>query len=363
MTTLSKCQRKALDEITKWWLNAKANDQFFLSGAAGTGKTWLIQYLCTKLLLKPIVFAPTNKACRVLEKNNIPATTIHSALYYPPKVSKNKDGEISLNFEYQGIRTNASIVIIDEVSMIGLKVGKDISRMLKECKLPILLIGDIHQLPPVNDVQWAKYPNYEMKTLLRQSLQNAPNIINLATKFRENKIADLDCIKTKDLVVKRIYSNNDILDADIILTRTHAIRRYIISKKRRLLQLSDIQHGEPIFILKNDYRHRIFNGQEFKFHHRTNNTIAITDDEFDDPNIHIMDISHYIIEDLYDREAHKLANYTYGYATTVHKSQGSEWDTVLLLESCNRHPNETSEEYRKWMYTAITRAKKKLIIA
>lgn len=361
---LSNCQAKASIAFADWFFDAKAGDRFFLSGAAGTGKTWLINHLMKTMNLNPVIMAPTNKACRVLKSKGIHAVTIHSALYYPPHVYQNKDGSIVLDFEYEGMKTGANLIVIDEVSMIGNKVGDDIDRMLSECLLPILLVGDVHQLPPVADTQWVGKPDYEMTELLRQDMYIAPNIIKLATSIRENKLDDLDLCNYPDLSIQRKYTIEDVLEADIILTRTHASRRAITKRKRENREYSNymyINFGEPLMILRNDYKRSFYNGQELIFDHMNEDYIVCR--ELPHNYVRYIPVKKYVFEDLFDPSSYRNSNYTFGYATTVHKAQGSEWDTVLLLDVDNRHPTETKEEYRRWLYTAVTRAKKRLIIA
>lgn len=361
---LSVCQVNASLAFTSWFSGAKPGDRFFLSGAAGTGKTWLINHLVKTMNLRPIVLAPTNKACRVLEQKGIAAITIHSAIYYPPTVYNDEDGSIVLDFEYEGMKTTADLIIIDEVSMIGSKVGADIDRTLEECKLPVLLVGDIHQLSPVADTQWVGAPDYEMKKVLRQNMHTAPNIISLATSYRMNCMSDLDFCDFPDLVIKRRYSAKDLLEADMILTRTHASRRTVIKRKRMIQGYTsyyDTHYNEPFIILMNDYRNGFYNGQELVFDHELEDFLACR--EISHNQYRYIPKDQYVFEDFNDPDSYRNSNYTFGYAITVHKAQGSEWDTVLLLDVANRHPAETDEEYRRWMYTAMTRAKKKLIIA
>ena len=52
--------------------------------------------------------------------------------------------------------------------------------------------------------------------------------------------------------------------------------------------------------------------------------------------------------------------FDFGYAVSVHKSQGSEWDKIILIEERNSY--QSDEEYARWLYTAVTRASKGLVI-
>ena len=363
---LSGCQIQASAAFATWFSDAKAGDRFFLSGAAGTGKTWLINRLMRIMNLNPVVMAPTNKACRVLESKGIAAVTIHSALYYPPNILQDEYGNIVLDFEYEGMKTSADLIVIDEVSMIGNKVGDDIDRMLNECLLPVLLVGDVHQLPPVADTQWVGKPDYEMIELLRQDMHIAPHIIELATAIRKGEMGDLHLCNYTDLSIQRKPTIEDIQDADIILTRTHATRRAITKRKRASKGYDNymyINFGEPLMILMNDYKYGFYNGQELVFNHFSFGKETVICKEPPHDYVRHIPADKYVFEDLSDPDSYRNSNYTFGYATTVHKAQGSEWDTVLLLDVDNRHPAETKEEYRQWLYTAVTRAKKRLIIA
>jgi len=67
------------------------------------------------------------------------------------------------------------------------------------------------------------------------------------------------------------------------------------------------------------------------------------------------------LHSMLNKHGHTTLNiFDFGYVITTHKSQGSEWDNVIVFEE--RFPKATDEEYSKWLYTAVTRAKKNLLL-
>ena len=354
---LTNDQVYATELIKAWWQNAKPLDKFFLSGAAGTGKTWLIDHMIREYGWTPLVVTPTNKAAQVLQKKGINAITIHSAIYYPPIVSVDESGELELQFDYEGVKFKSNLLIIDEISMVGREVGLDIERGLSEAQLPLLAVGDIHQLPPVKDVRWIGEPDYELTQVVRHDNE----ILNFASKIRltKGRLEDLDLCESDTFSIKRKMTHKDVLNADIILCRTHARRRKLIQQKRFLLGFNSGRYafhpvpGEKLHVLVNDYKKGLFNGEEVIY---------------EPPYLingykKVRVPTEYVFEDLNDPDSYKHANLTFAYATTVHKAQGSEWDNVILTDIENRHPNETPEEYKQWLYTGATRARKRLILA
>ena len=122
----------------------------FVTGKAGTGKSTLIHYLRKNTRRKCVVLAPTGVAAM-----NVQGATIHSFFRFPPRMLTAADArEISWRAPYEDLE----LLIIDEVSMVRADVLDAIDRFLRlngrDKRLPfggvqLLLVGDLHQLPPV----------------------------------------------------------------------------------------------------------------------------------------------------------------------------------------------------------------------
>ena len=196
--TLSICQENAKDAFQQF-LKDDSKNEMVISGSAGTGKSYLVQYLAKlakseqalrRMLDKhtphvPIYFtATTNKAVHVLQRslgNKAVVNTIHSFLGLRVK-SDYKTGKQKL---YQAKPPNfkPGILFIDEASMINSELWLLIRKHASKCK--IVYIGDPYQLTPVKeDVSniFSMVDNFELKTIQRQALDSP--IISLAQQFR-----------------------------------------------------------------------------------------------------------------------------------------------------------------------------------
>jgi ATP-dependent DNA helicase PIF1 len=140
------------DEFARAIELAQQGNNLFITGRAGTGKSTLLRCICDNLITKPVIVAPTGLAAI-----NVGGQTIHSFFRLPPQLITLADirtDDASLTQLLRATRT----LVIDEVSMIrpDLMEGMDVSmRLAKNIHdLPfggtqVILVGDLHQLPPV----------------------------------------------------------------------------------------------------------------------------------------------------------------------------------------------------------------------
>jgi exodeoxyribonuclease-5 len=337
-----------------------------IGGYAGTGKTTVAKYIKEKLNLECMPCAFTGKAALRLRQKGIPeARTIHSTIYY----CNPKNKEFYLRDELDG-----DWFMVDEASMISKLLWDD----LQTFKLSILLIGDPGQLEPVgNDPQLMLKCDIVLDEIHRQASESG--IIQFATDVRLSNILK----KTyKDIeFLKYMPSSDELLWANIILCGFNRTRCQINSAIRnRNKRRNVIEVGEPIIILQNNRLAGVFNGQILTV--ETVDSIqdevvwvtAITDDGEEHLELQLkreqfgkeklifekrqsanpFERVKYKTEKEKDLER-RLVYADYGYATTCHKSQGSEWDKVLVIdEQCDLW-NPV-----RWRYTAITRAAKEL---
>jgi exodeoxyribonuclease-5 len=395
-------QDNAIKAIGRW-MGQKGEWFFYLGGYAGTGKTTLMHHFINSLASEPTCLAPTGKAASVLQKrlDNAVVTTIHSALYKPvvPDITKlerleaellkdSSNGKLiaeireekrrlarlKINFsdnEDHAITPN-SLVIVDEASMVTNKMMKD----LKATGAKVLFVGDPGQLPPVGDPGYftKNKPDAMLSQVMRQALDNPIVALSMSIRKGENISSNI----SNEHIQRRHKDGFDIAELgryDQVLTGKNAIRRKInriIRKQMGLGEAKMPQKGERLICLKNMHKFDNFfvNGVQ---------CTSTSDSDVDNQGNWIIDLLyegdamnavpyyHFPFEVHYNYMAEEdpwparknLVELDYSYAVTVHKSQGSEWPTVALVDD---HLMEEQPGFRKrWLYTAVTRAKQKLL--
>lgn len=192
---------------------------FIVSGAAGTGKTFIISkfiesYLFDNASKKICVTAPTNKAVRVLSSmaeykhSNISYKTIHSLLGIR---MVRKEGIDVFEQKQQSELNSYELVIIDESSMLDSNL---LSIITKDCNTKVIFVGDSCQLPPVENNQVyspvfaSGYEETKLTEIIRQAAKNP--IIRLATQTRENSYSkdssfDFVVMNDSDQYIKGVF--------------------------------------------------------------------------------------------------------------------------------------------------------------
>jgi exodeoxyribonuclease-5 len=402
---LSPEQTKALDKIYKWH-KSKSQKPLHLAGYAGTGKTTLLQEFINGLDVRPLCCAPTGKAASVLARRltNATVSTVHKALYVPVSQNQNKLDELvaeliahpdnielqlavaeekkrladkgvsfSIN-EAHGI-SPGSLCIIDEASMVTSKMYSD----LQDTGARVLYVGDPGQLPPVKDSSFfdVNPPDIMLTEVLRQALESP--ITRLSTLVRKGEEPEHNFDWTTDQGICRRISKSTLpeeawLQSDQVITgknvTRHGINRFFRNKLKRTGWVP--QDGEKLVCLKNSK----FNGSQF-----VNGAQATAigpfkvDEEFNTLTGSVL-WEGMIVKDIPVYEHHMKVHYDassveepyssrdglvemdFAYAITCHKSQGSEFDNVIIADDQMQINNF---EFRKrWLYTACTRAVKQL---
>ncbi|MFW9871718.1 MAG: ATP-dependent RecD-like DNA helicase [Candidatus Thorarchaeota archaeon] len=370
-----------------------------VGGYAGTGKTTLICELRKQLekqrRISVAFLTFTGKASSVL-KTKLNANkiyypddyigTIHGFIYQP----ETKWDKKLKTFVITGWKRRSKdqiwtdLFIIDEASMVSKEIWKD----LLSYNRPIIAVGDHGQLPPIGeDFNLMKNADYKLLEIHRQAL-NSP-IIKLSKIAREegyipHKIYSPNVFKVRwdTKQRKKIWDNINFTSKDlIILCGFNTTRANINDRIRKKLGLaSRIPYpDEKVVCLKNNHRADIMNGQLGRIvwiMPETNGLRRITL-EIDDDMYEVLVADKCFGEvqyTMYDSPVMKnnlekyaadkgyggVSYFDYGYAISVHKSQGAEWDRVVLLEQRSNYWDD--EYYARWLYTAITRAKEKLMI-
>lgn len=360
---LNKEQKEAV-------LNSLCYPIYLLTGGPGTGKTYTIQYLlqiykdlCKKHQHHPKIMlaAPTGKATSSLKKkfstDGIEVSTLHSAL----KIKKKEE-------IHQKHYLFKDLIIVDECSMIDLYLWKALLSSIEEGSR-VIFMGDHNQLPPVETgmifEQLIKVlPCSYLKKCMRTERKE---LLNLAEAIKEDKKDALeDCLSRGNAEVCYIEHEKEqalfSLESEILKSflepsfcRDVIILSPIlqgpwgvetINKELYAFFWERAQHGDtleiPIMITKTDYVQELYNGDRGVL-------VKHIDSESRDYA-------------LFESKEGKmpiafLPPYQYAYALSVHKSQGSEYDEVLLFL-----PEGSQNFGKEVIYTGITRAKKKITI-
>jgi exodeoxyribonuclease-5 len=391
------------DGIASWWKDIQGDigpQILTMGGYAGTGKSTLVSIFAAELACSEsrVAFcAYTGKAAnglrRKLEINKDLAdldwgcSTIHGLIYEAKICSRT--GAV-LGFKRVD-DLNASLIIVDEASM----VTEDIFRDLKSYGIPILAIGDHGQLPPIQGAYALMMnPMLRLEKIHRQAEDNP--IIKLSADIRNGvDLWDLkfdgfftqrfhDFPSTVNTLMARYFPQGkpDSADYTAVLTGFNKTRSGLNLQVQQALGLSGGEHpisvDDRVICLKNAHfpdRSFVANGSRGRVEavksegeHWLQATIA---HEEDGVRLYGRLSRHQFgrgqtfgrFEDV-PFQVKKWGDvgllYDLGYAMTVHKAQGSQFArTIVFVE---RLPKSTDEEFRRWLYTACTRAEQELVM-
>ena len=376
---LSKEQCEIVDSIKQW--HYYGSDSYkTLAGCAGTGKTFLIPYIVKALGLnfnEVALCAYTGKATKLLQRKDMPASTIHSLIYVPVEV-EDENGELHIEFEKRKyIDGRIRLIIVDEASMVSSSIHRD----LLAFGVPILYVGDYFQLPPIKDdfnLMMESNLDFKLTQIYRQA-ENNP-IIKLSMDIRAGRRIPFGSYG--DTVVKLRASqieDSSYLAANQIICGKNVNRIALNNYLRELYGYRGLpKQNEKLIILRNNYSLGVVNGQQI---------ILLEDAEKKNTTtLEMKYIDEYDTQDavkllLAERYEHKFSSFhfnprrkkvkenefkkmieaDFGYAITVHKAQGSEWENVIFYDDGFGRQDEVLRA--KLLYTAVTRASERLIIA
>ena len=321
-----------------------------------------------------------------LKKGNKNVITLHKLLYESiPK----PDGTF---FRVPKTAIDYSVVVVDEVSM----APKTLMDLLFTHGCFVICLGDPFQLPPIDKNQdngLLEHPHVFLDEIMRQALDSS--IIRLSMQIRNGE--KIEYGKYNDAIVMPYEKlNTGVLKwGDQVLVGTNKTRININQTFRNMQgRGSEPEEGDKVICLRNywdnlaDNDDPLVNGTVGYIHnlYTSYNKIPpycggqtipvlyadfISDSEADFGTLN-MD-KHQIItgeRSLDARTIYKLNSrrptqhlvpmeFTYAYAITTHKAQGSEWDKVVVLEE--GFPFD-KEEHARWLYTAVTRASEQLVL-
>jgi len=360
-------------------LGSLINNFFIITGGPGTGKTTIIkaivdiyEKLDVNLEQGDItLLAPTGRASkRISESVNRKTSTIHKFLKWNKETK-----EFSVN---KWNPSNTKLVIIDEASMVDIFLFNSLLEGLRS-NVKLILVGDANQLPSIapgnilRDLLESNLPNVFLNYIYRTSSDSY--IIPLATLIKNREefkiptqvFEDFTFINSPDILIKK-YINEvcvkakdkgiDIDEFQVLIPmykgengidNINILMQSIFnpeSESKREVIIRDViyREGDKVIQLVNDVENNIYNGD-----------IGYIESIISGKNVNI--IINYNGNKV-DYKKGKFDEFTHAYAISVHKSQGSEYNHVLIVMPSNMK----RMLYNKLVYTAVTRAKKGLII-
>lgn len=411
---LSPQQTQAVERVSGWWNGSRA-EPFRLFGYAGTGKTTIAKTIVESLGLDRHIYAAfTGKAAHVLRSKGCePASTIHSLIYLPRARARSRLRELRARLDITPISdrvaidrikseirseelrlatpsfllrtpaesrlTSAPLLVVDEVSMVNERIGRDLTGF----NVPLLVLGDPAQLPPVEGEGWlTNHDPDHLLTEVHRSALDSP-VTRIATAVRHASVGDGRYgVRGTDEDSGRV---RDLVRADLdlfhqVICGTNATRWQAIHAVR---SLSGKGRGEPpdsgdrIIVLANNSDADVYNGQQFKIiscspagdHY----DLYVESDTGEDRELSVYRYGFTGPDG--ERRARLQGGFgptvaaTFAHAVTVHKAQGSQWPRVLVIDEsgvfvrmASGTPSARFLAGQRWLYTAVTRASEQVII-
>ena len=363
------------------------NNILVITGGPGTGKTTIVngivklyskinKYNLEETIKNLALLSPTGRASKKLsEATTLPASTIHRFLKWNKETNEFMINEHNKDF--------SKLIIVDEVSMIDTKLMDSLLKGLTK-NIKLILVGDYHQLPSVGAgnilkdiIESSKIEVISLEMIYRQSEQSYIPV--LASQIRNNNLEDY--LDTKDDYTFLRCPSNVILKSLEDLSKKLVERNYDMKKVQIL---SPMYAGINGIDNLNKHLQNIFNpASDDKKEVKIGDIIYRINDKIlelvnmPDENVFNGDIG-FITNILFENESesNKIEIYVeydfgivkylpkdlnkikHGFAISIHKSQGSEFDFVIM-PICHEYKRML---YKKLIYTGITRAKRKLVI-
>ena len=404
LQSLSSIQNKKIDSYIKQLENEygieyndeqitaikKALENHFLiiTGGPGTGKTTIIkaiveiykkihEYQSKEMMNSLALLAATGRASKRMSESTLyPASTIHRFLKW------NKETNEFMVDEFHP--DNSDIIIVDEVSMVDVNLLASLLKGLKD-NIQLILVGDYHQLPSVG-------PGQILKDMIESDVIDVIHLNQLYRQSEDSYIPVLaNEIKNNEISENYLITKNDYTfltcNGDMILPNLKDLCNKLVEKGydyKRVQVMAPMYAGMNGIDNINKELQEIFNPiSDLKKEYHYGDTIFRENDKIlqlvnmPEENVFNGDIGviRYILDEKetdskkteiyvdYDGMVVKylpkdLNKIKHGFAISIHKSQGSEFD-FAIIPICHQY---TRMLYRKLIYTGITRAKKKLVL-
>lgn len=348
------------------------NNFFCITGGPGTGKTTIIKAIVDIYIMmnkkdkeNVILLAPTGRSAKKMSETvKINASTIHKFLEWNKETSSFGVNEFN--------KSDAKLVIVDESSMIDIFLFDSLIKALKD-KIKIILVGDKNQLPSIS-------PGNVLGDILGCESINKIYLEKIYRTKKDSFIIELaNKIKNKE-EINEVKNYNDFTFIDTNDINTKKYLEQICDKYKGSLDdfqvLAPMYKGENGIDNLNILMQQIFNNNSSKeikvgnkVYKENDKVIQLVNDV--DNNVFNGDIGYIrsineiestieidFIDSIVTYKKDKFDNFSHAYAISIHKSQGSEYDNVVIILS----KSFKRMFYNKLIYTAVTRAKKGLIL-
>jgi exodeoxyribonuclease V len=255
--------------------------------------------------------------------------------------------------------------VIDECSMVDAELARDLLSFGK----PILVLGDPFQLPPVKGGGYfTDHPPDVMLTQIHRQAHDNP-IIRLSEVVRSGGELEHGAYGETRVIRRAEIDASEVIGADQVLVGTNRTRR---AYNQRMRDLNGFKEplpvaGDRLVCLRNDRTKGLINGGLWRVE-----TLAGVKKDFVRMTLRSEDegaraaVKVAVLKAFFEGTEGELAyslrresdEFDYGYALTVHKAQGSQWDNVMLFDE-----SFAFREHRaRWLYTGLTRAARKLTV-
>jgi exodeoxyribonuclease-5 len=359
-------QDAALKAAGRWLSGRRGSQVFRLFGFAGTGKTTLARHLAEHVDGEVVFGAFTGKAAHVLRQKGCEgAQTIHSLIYRPATTEDEDEPDEGPQFTIRrdAPAGDAALIIIDECSMVDEDLGRD----LLSFGAPVLVLGDPAQLPPVKGGGYFTdaEPDVMLTEVHRQAADNP--IIQLSMQIREGEIPELGQHGAAEIVSRRDLDPERVMTADQVLVGTNRTRQRYNERLRERLGFDGDEPwvGERLVCLRNNKQKGLLNGGMWTVksrHGKKRGMLRL--DLLPEDGGRVARVG--VLPEFFRGQAADIPwpkrrssdEFDFGYALTVHKAQGSQWDDVVLFDESYAF----REDRLKWLYTGVTRAAERLTV-
>jgi exodeoxyribonuclease V len=355
-------QDAALKAVAEW-LRRGDRPVFRLFGYAGTGKTTLARHIAEDVDGEVVFGAYTGKAALVLRsKGCTDASTIHSMIY---RSRESDEGGPLFVLNRQSPAAKADLIVIDECSMVDEELGRDLLSFGR----PVLVLGDPAQLPPVKGGGFftEAEPDVMLTEVHRQAQDNP--IVHLSMQVREGGRLRPGVFGESRVIRRHQVDAEMVMKANQVLVGLNKTRRLYNTRIRQLLGFLDPMPaaGEKLVCLRNDKTKGLLNGGTWTIHAlRTPQSDLIRMEVVPEEESRRKPVQVDVLRAFFEGAEESIPfierrasdEFTYGYALTVHKAQGSQWNDVVLFDE-----SFAFREHRaRWLYTGLTRAAERITV-
>ncbi len=368
-------QHITYDEVQLEAIRAAVSSKIMvLTGGPGTGKTTTTMGIIAAYRAagcRIVLAAPTGRAAkRMSEATGMEAKTIHRLLEYKPPEGYQRKEENPLE---------GDVLILDECSMIDIMLMYNLLKAMPE-QMTLIMVGDTDQLPSVGAgnvlkdiISSGRIPVVRLSRIFRQA--QGSRIIMNAHRINKGEQIDMRGGRDSDFFFASKETNEEVVELLVKYCTENLPRYYHVDALQDIQVLTPMQRGvcgaanlnqvlqeamnpgsiflrrggtqyrlhDKVMQIRNDYDKEVFNGDIGVINHVDMEERELTVN-FDGREV-VYDVS-------------ELEELTLAYATTIHKSQGSEYPIVVMPFTMSHYVMLQ----RNLLYTGVTRAKKILVL-